>query len=349
MPNTTLPSKTDSRLASFSFLTTQLKKVFAAGLARAQSAVEEERTRTYLEAGRLIDTHILFHKERAGYGDKIIVQLSKQTGVSDSILYDALHLYREDPISPAQGKLASKSLKKLTWTDQRNLLALSNKEERKQLGLQAQALGWSTRELAQAIRKIKKPEKSPKKLTGLLAPKRGRVNTYEIFEDDGRLVLDYGFRRCKDLTKEQAQRFKTGDLVETAPGEKIRKLSSAKASDLYTYSVALTKIIDGDTFWVKIYFNQIDWAKIKLRLRGVDAPERDTPEGKAAKKFVEEELGKSVEITVKTTPHPDKWDRYLVDVFLKQKDGSEIFLNNLLLETGHARRVDTYRDSDWEK
>lgn len=58
------------------------------------------------------------------------------------------------------------------------------------------------------------------------------------------------------------------------------------------------------------------------------------------------EEAKSVTIT---TTKPNKWDRYLSDIFLRHEDGEEFFLNNLLLENGHARRYDKVALEDWEE
>ena len=49
-----------------------------------------------------------------------------------------------------------------------------------------------------------------------------------------------------------------------------------------------------------------------------------------------------------TTTKPDKYDRYLADVLIQPRDGApEIFLNQALLENGHARRLDRYGPEDW--
>lgn len=54
------------------------------------------------------------------------------------------------------------------------------------------------------------------------------------------------------------------------------------------------------------------------------------------------------EITIHTTK-PDKYDRYLADVFLQTGAGAdeEVFLNNALLERGHAVRKDAWELGDW--
>ena len=107
------------------------------------------------------------------------------------------------------------------------------------------------------------------------------------------------------------------------------------------------RLVDGDTLWLRIWLTASLWLKEKVRLRGIDCPELDTPEGKAAKRFVETQVKRSTAITI-TTTKPDKWDRNLCDILLRPAGGGEVFLNNLLLEQGRARRYDKVTPADWE-
>jgi endonuclease YncB( thermonuclease family) len=84
----------------------------------------------------------------------------------------------------------------------------------------------------------------------------------------------------------------------------------------------------------------------KLRLRGLDCPEMDTPEGKAAKLFTEALLVDAVEVII-TTSKVDKYDRYLADVHIRHTDGEVVFLNNVLLENGHAVPMGAEEMADW--
>lgn len=86
----------------------------------------------------------------------------------------------------------------------------------------------------------------------------------------------------------------------------------------------------------------------KLRLRGLDCPEMNTPEGQAAKRFVDALVNDSKAVVLSTTK-PDKYDRYSADVFLQPDTGEEIFLNNTLLQNHHAIRKDAWEFGDWEK
>jgi len=95
-----------------------------------------------------------------------------------------------------------------------------------------------------------------------------------------------------------------------------------------------------------------------------------TPEGRAAKRFVDGLLAKTTAIIINTTK-PDKYERYLADVFLvgpwtdaaglvEPGPGSAtpaatsrdalLFLNNALLENGHAVRKDASDFGDnWDR
>ena len=122
---------------------------------------------------------------------------------------------------------------------------------------------------------------------------------------------------------------------------------NATEADL-SYNAEILRVVDGDTLWLKIWLKKSHWLKEKVRLRGLDCPELDTPEGRAAKRFVEGVVNRAASVTI-TTTKPDKWDRYLSDIFLRQEDGEELFLNNLLLANGHARRYDKITLTDWEE
>jgi hypothetical protein len=66
----------------------------------------------------------------------------------------------------------------------------------------------------------------------------------------------------------------------------------------------------------------------------------------ASKRLVEREFKKAEGLIVSRTK-PDKWDRYLADVFLRQPGGAELYLNNLLLSEGYARRMGKVTFADW--
>jgi endonuclease YncB( thermonuclease family) len=111
--------------------------------------------------------------------------------------------------------------------------------------------------------------------------------------------------------------------------------------------VTVRRVIDGDTIEVAIALPG-GVKKLKLRLSGLDCPEIDTPEGEAAKKETERLIAAAKSVII-TTSKADKYDRYLASVFTTTADGSEIFLNNHLLQNGFAERKEAWEFGDWEK
>lgn len=57
--------------------------------------------------------------------------------------------------------------------------------------------------------------------------------------------------------------------------------------------------------------------------------------------------GQAKAVTIATFK-PDKYDRYLADVFLTTEGSAPDFLNNALLVAGHAVRKDEYSLTDWD-
>ena len=112
----------------------------------------------------------------------------------------------------------------------------------------------------------------------------------------------------------------------------------------YSYMARVVDVIDGDTLWLDIDCGFRVWTRQKVRLRGMDTPELGTAEGRRAKDFVTTAL-RDVSSVAVTTTKPDKYDRYLADVFfLSGAETTEVvfqegtFLNRALLEAGLAKR-----------
>lgn len=98
-------------------------------------------------------------------------------------------------------------------------------------------------------------------------------------------------------------------------------------------SAQVQRVVDGDTIEVKLATAQ---SRIEdIRLTGIDAPEsRQLPWGKAAKDFLQQQIGDSsvyLEFDVKSD---DRYDRKLAYVW---KDG--VLLNETMVASGHALAV----------
>mgnify|MGYP000860796196 CR=1 FL=1 len=109
--------------------------------------------------------------------------------------------------------------------------------------------------------------------------------------------------------------------------------------DLYTYSARFVKVIDGDTIDVDIDLGFGIWLHSRrLRLYGLDTPEKNTPEGVKAKQFTVDWVSKSIDkhgmLVVRTlSDKPDKYGRILASVH----GATSVSLNDELLSSGNAK------------
>lgn len=324
-------------------------------LIEGQKRIEAERVRTYWETGRLIHGHVLGHKDRADYGAKVIENLARDLKVSSRQLRHCVQFakeYERLPIVNARSQLG--------WTHFRQLMSVADERKRDQLQEAVGRNKWSTQELAQQIKRGRadkplsplKPLKplsplqplKPLKPLSPLTPLRGELYTYRIVtrptvgvgEDSG-LLIDLGFgifRECDSRAVAE------GDIVrstKTADSYRLTKIE-ATASALFTYNGYVERVIDGDTLKVRLDLGFGTFSRHDLRLRGIDCPEMSTKAGEEAKVFVQSYIKEAQRIVVRSS-RSDKYDRYLADVFLPGETGKDVYLNNLLLDNGHAARM----------
>jgi len=329
-----------SNLADFRVLLDRVRETFVLG----QQKIEELKVQTYWEAGRLIHEHILCHRERADYGKEVVLKLARSLSVGDDLLYRMLRFYEAFPISASR--------RKLTWSHYRTLSRVTDENARLELEKRAARESWTAEELERNVRLAmsRQPESERDGAYAsakLLDPKKGRPGIYRLVSDGEGLAVDLGFACYQALNRAQARGLNANDFVSFFLDDRLARVADATTADLYTYEAEVVRVVDGDTLWVQVWLKSPLWLKEKLRLRGLDAPEIETDEGRAAKLFVEDQIKKATRVFV-TTTKPDKWDRYLSDVFLTLPGGEQVFLNNLLLEQGYAHRLDKVTLGDWD-
>lgn len=101
---------------------------------------------------------------------------------------------------------------------------------------------------------------------------------------------------------------------------------------MYEYYTKVERIVDGDTLDVFIDLGFSIWHKERIRLSGIDTPEKNTILGKTLKQFLVDNLeGKLIKLQVTKT---DKYGRYLGTVFLKD---SSISINDQLVKANLAK------------
>lgn len=135
----------------------------------------------------------------------------------------------------------------------------------------------------------------------------------------------------------------TGSLGSGNAGE-LKKINQS----LYTYSAKVLKVVDADTLFLNIDVGFCTWMQHKVRLRGINAPEKGTKKGDEAKAFVEGELaGDDPQIVIRSYKTSEKFGRYLVDAWcLKGETDKERILakgqllNQVLLDKALAYKVE---------
>lgn len=124
---------------------------------------------------------------------------------------------------------------------------------------------------------------------------------------------------------------------------------SANASEcptgLYTYKADITAVYDGDTVTANVDLGFHTWVHgEKLRLFGINAPEmrgKEKVQGKVSRDWLRDKvLNKSILIeTIKTKKGNDKkgkYGRYLARLYIENKDGECLSINDELVSMGLA-------------
>ncbi len=348
---------TTPSLSAYALLRKKIEKTLLFG----QQKIEEAKVRTYWETGQLINQHLeRLPGKRQERHQQVVARLSKDLGLGEKVFYRCMRFAESFPYFSAR--------RNMTWAHYRALIAVPDQSKRLALADEASREAWSSRDLEIEIRNLLwagRVEASEGKAPSLLSvPALGPFWAYRILDPEttnGKLLVDLGFSCCRHLDAVTSKTFKSGDIVESVKtGDGLYKLQKTDRTPdtLYVYRAQIEKIVDGDTLRVVVDLGFDTTTRQYIRLRAIDCPEMDTSEGKTAKRFVENALQGLEFITLKTV-EPDKYDRYLGDVFLPVrslkastggtgatgpgcytgKTGELIYLNNLLLEKGYAVKV----------
>jgi len=330
-------------LSAYPTLRKTVQTILSEGRIRAARAVERQKVATYWEVGRVIGDHLLEEKDRADYGDQTIKRLAEDTGLSVQIYYECMKFHRQFP--------ALQTYEDLGWSHYREVFALKSPEQQTYYLQQASENRWTVRQLQNQVRSNAYDRRLPGG-SGLPLPEpiRGRLHTYTVsgVNGSGTLSIDLGFSIEQAHPSTSAGRsLASGDLVtsvrdQNAP-EGHRLEPSTLDTDLrYTYRADLIRIVDGDTLRVRADLGFGIATRVTVRLRGINAPERKSEEGEAAKRFVEESLANIDRLAIRTYWR-GRYGRYLADIFYLpgETDAQTIandgtYLNAELVQQGHA-------------
>ena len=113
----------------------------------------------------------------------------------------------------------------------------------------------------------------------------------------------------------------------------------------YNYRAKLVRVVDGDTIDALIDVGFDIWVKKRIRYKGIDTWEsrtRDLDEKKKGlaakarnKELLESVSSKSGYFRIKSYGM-GKYGRVLADIFIQDKNGKDVFVNDILIKEGHA-------------
>ncbi len=296
--------------------------------------------------GKIINEH-LSRNDKTGYGEKLIEQLAQDTSLADKVLYKMRSFYQAYPNLP-------KNDDRLNWTHYQMLSGVKKDEERKRLETLARENAWSTDNLQVEVTKTKNgkgkfakkgvDESSKKPLPTKLRPERGKLFSYPLIEVEKAdvICIDCGFNFFREVENQSAKVLKVASKVDVTKKDENYSL---KKSDIHprkfnTYKAYLDRVVDGDTIRVTVDLGFKTFHNEIIRLKGIDAPEISTAEGKKSARALTEILDKISFLIIKTIKI-DIYGRYVADVFFSENETDSqkvadegIYLNQLLLDRG---------------
>ena len=120
---------------------------------------------------------------------------------------------------------------------------------------------------------------------------------------------------------------------------------------MYQYEAQVIKVIDGDTLDLFIDLGFKVGFNTRIRMIGIDTPEKWHPYGKVVRAYLQQELeGKKIFLDV---TKKDKYGRYLGVVYLNKNDEQSV--NDKLIEINMAKayhgasRVDIWTDEELQQ
>jgi micrococcal nuclease len=88
----------------------------------------------------------------------------------------------------------------------------------------------------------------------------------------------------------------------------------------YVYAATCVKVIDGDTLDLLVDLGFRAFEKVRVRLRGYNAPELSTPEGRAKQTYARDVLmppiGEPPQLTMQSYKDQHSFERWICDVWM---------------------------------
>lgn len=299
--------------------------------------MEQRRVLTYWSVGKLIEEFLAAGAGGAGLHQRLADDLD----IDQRTLYQAGQFFRAYPKLDAD--------KPISWSHYRYLIMLPDAKSRREWERRIIREGLGVHDLraglqAERLELNVDPEPSTRLDVSRGLPYHYRlIRTAYVTGTTGGIRVDCGFAICIEPppSRRTLDNKRIVRSVKTEEGYALR-LSKVIAAKIFTYAACVERVVDGDTILVDIDCGFGIHTRQRLRLRGIDAPERNTDAGLRAKRFVEERLAACPRIVIRTHKS-DKYDRYLADIFYQPRTVDPVliarggtYLNQELIDSRHA-------------
>ena len=323
-----------------------VRKEMEAGRLTLERAYRRQVLVTHWNIGKLI--HGVMPDDKPSEANAAVMKrLSKDFERPESFFYALAKFYRYYPRIPDTD---------LSWTHYLLLLGVDDPKERLAFEQKVIDQGINVKTLAAMLAQPAQ-HRVLRSGFGQLKFERGRLYHYKAVRNarfpvgKGRVLVDIGFGIEKEVPLAKGSKIHTGHIVRAVKedGEYSVRISEPEKSRLYTYTAFCERVIDGDTILARIDLGFRTWITQRLRLRGIDCPERSNALGEKARLFTRDRLTRYSKTFVVKTYKDDKYGRFLADVFYHKAKGAKgkaesvedivesgIFLNQLLLDKGLA-------------
>ncbi len=317
-----------------------IRREMERGVQKIEELLERQKVISSWAIGRKINTYLHTSELPRGAVGLFYQSLSKDLGINDRTLQQCEQFFRYFP------KLELH--KNLKWSHYRFLLTVPDSSTRQAWLERIKKEKIPAGELRLAL--LPPAQRDEIKRLSLKTPPRGRLYTYRLLraEDVENFEIpwfvDLGFAGRKEAPdyKGVLHNKNLYTSEKTKDGYRL-KVVDAKVDELFTFRAKVRRWVDADTPLAIIDQGFSMWIEQRLRLNGIDAPEKNTLAGERAIQWIKNELKDCDNLVVKTYKS-DKWDRYLVDVFYIPKEtdmrrvaAQGVWLNERMVTEGIAK------------
>ncbi|MBN1493510.1 MAG: thermonuclease family protein [Candidatus Omnitrophica bacterium] len=273
-----------------------IRSEFERARVNVEDAARKELVAMYWRIGKVLNEHVMEADLTAAERAKTIRLLTRDFDQSSTkYFYSIAKFQRLYPVCPDDG---------LHWTHYKVLIAIDDGRERGRLEARIRREKIKPKQFQQLMSDLRRQKECRVELIGpggerpVIAFTRGTLYYYrvrfnpQLMKEKRRAIIDLGFGIDREI--DCKNKYKNASNI-----AHVRKDGAVfsfgtdvnRSADLYIYKAEVARVIDGDTLVLRIDLGFYTWIEMKVRLRGIDAPEQESILGRRAKEYVERALG----------------------------------------------------------